>query len=252
MTRYSHTRLSQFENCRYAYNLKYNEGAETPFETIEAFMGSRVHEAMEKLYTDLGDDRLDTSDELLRYYSDAWDSKYHDEMIYNRELSEYDYKDIGAECISRYYERMKPFDQYCIAGVETDDLIDLPGGNTYSVRIDRLEFKGRTFRVCDYKTSGSMKSQWDADADRQLAMYALWVHRRYGPGIDVKLVWHMMRFDCDVESGRSRIQLDGVLEKVLDEISAIERCRSWPTNPGRLCDWCCYRHMCPEFGDGTP
>ena len=67
MTQYSNTRLSQFENCRYAYDLIYNKGAKTPFQTIETFMGSRVHEALEKLYRDLEDDRLDTVPELLDF-----------------------------------------------------------------------------------------------------------------------------------------------------------------------------------------
>ena len=173
-------------------------------------------------------------------------------MIYNRDMSEDDYRDLGADCIVAYYDRMKPFDQYHIAGIETDEHLDLPDGNTYSVRIDRLEFRDNVFRVCDYKTSGSMKSQYAADTDRQLAMYAKWVHDRYGPGIRVKLVWHMLRFDKDVESDRNTYELDREVQKVVDEIAEIEHCKKWPTNPGRLCDWCCYRHMCPEFRDEYP
>jgi len=50
MTRYSHSKLSTFEQCRYKYKLKYVdriklEGA----SNVEAFLGSRVHEALEKL-----------------------------------------------------------------------------------------------------------------------------------------------------------------------------------------------------------
>ena len=252
MTLYSNTRLNQFDNCRYAYDLKYNRGVETPFETIEAFMGSRVHETLEKLYRDLEDDKLDTVPCLLEFYRRRWDECYHEYMIYNRDMSEDDYREMGADCIVAYYDRMKPFDQYHIAGIETDEVLDLPDGNTYSVRIDRLEFRDRVFRVCDYKTSGRMKSQWDADSDRQLAMYALWVHRKYGPGIRVKLVWHMLRFDQDVESDRNSFELQDQEQKVVDKIAEIEHCHEWPTNPSRLCDWCCSWHLCPEFRDADP
>ena len=251
MTMYSNSRLDQFDNCRYRYDLQYNKKVKTPFETIEAFMGKMVHETLEKLYRDLWDDNTDTEAELLDFYSKDWDEKYHDEMIYNRDMSELDYKDMGMDCIIAYYERNQPFDGYTVAGIETDELLDLPDGNTYSIRIDRLDFKGKVFRVCDYKTSGSMKTQYAADTDRQLARYALWVHRKYDP-VRVKLVWHMLRFDKDVESDRNMFELQDQERKVVDKIAEIEHCDSWPTNPGRLCDWCTYRHLCPEFRDEYP
>ena len=54
MTLYSHSRLTTFENCPYKYKLKYIDRVETEdFETVEAFLGSRVHDALEKLYRDL-------------------------------------------------------------------------------------------------------------------------------------------------------------------------------------------------------
>jgi len=77
MTRYSHSRLSQYENCPFAYNLHYNEGYDSPYETIEAFLGSRVHETLEKLYRDLDNDKLDTLQELLDYYEDRWNGEWH-------------------------------------------------------------------------------------------------------------------------------------------------------------------------------
>lgn len=256
MTRYSNTRLTQFENCPYAYDLKYNRKVETPYNTIEAFMGSRVHEALEKLYTDLQNDRLDSLEELLAFYDDRWFTEFDPETIINNSrYSDDEQLEIGEECITRYYERMKPFDQINIAGLETDDELELPDGNTYSVRIDKFGFRDGVFYVCDYKTSSRMKSQYEADNDRQLQMYALWVKRRYGATKRVRMVWHMLKFDEDVTAEKSLFMLEACEQQVVREIAEIESCTQWEPRQSSLCGWCTYRYMCPCFvkvsdGDG--
>src|SRR5574344_2753861 len=106
MTRYSNTRLTQFENCPYAYDLTYNKKTETPYNTIEAFMGSRVHEALEKLYTDLQNDRMDSLEEILAYYDDRWFQEFDPgTIINNSKYSDDEQMEIGEQCIIRYYER---------------------------------------------------------------------------------------------------------------------------------------------------
>ena len=245
MTNYSNSKLTQYENCRFAYNLHYNEGYESPYETIEAYLGKRVHETLEKLYADVQDDRIDTLEELIQFYNDRWDSEWHEYIINSSRYDEYEQHDMGIQCLTDYYNRFYPFDQQSIAGLETDDILILPDGNTWSVRIDRFAFKGDTFYVCDYKTGNRMKSQYDADTDRQLAMYARWVREKYGKDKKVKLVWHMLKFDKDVESTRSNFELDILMDKVLREIHEIEMNEDWSPNPSKLCDWCVYRHKCP-------
>ncbi len=247
MTNYSNSRLSLYENCRFAYDLHYNQGYDSPYETIEAFMGSRVHEALEKLYTDVQNDKVDSLEELISFYDRNWDEKWHDNIINSSGRDEFIHHDDGIDCITDYYNRFHPFDQQSIAGIETDEILRLPDGNTWSVRIDRFAFKGDTFYVCDYKTGRRMKSQYDADTDRQLGMYARWVKERYGKDKKVKLFWHMLRFNKDVESSRSNFDLDILMDKVLREIREIEENDDWSPNPSRLCDWCIYRHKCPIF-----
>jgi len=247
MTRYSHSKLSQYENCPFAYNLHYNEGYDSPYETIEAFLGSRVHETLEKLYRDLENDKLDTLQELLDYYEDRWNGEWHDGVINTSSQNDLAHHDKGVCCIENYYNRFHPFDQIAIAGLETDEEMVLPDGNTWSVRIDKFGFRGDTFYVCDYKTANRMKSQYDADTDRQLAMYARWVRQRYGKDKKVKLVWHMLKFNKDVESTRTNFELDILVDGVMREIREIESSKDWPTRVSPLCNWCVYRHKCPRF-----
>ena len=65
---YSHSRLSTFEQCPLKFKFAYIDKIETEIEeTIEAFLGSRVHEALEKLYKDLKFQKLNTLKELLGF-----------------------------------------------------------------------------------------------------------------------------------------------------------------------------------------
>ena len=47
---YSHSRLSTFEQCPYKFKLKYIDNIESEIpQTVEAFLGSRVHETLESI-----------------------------------------------------------------------------------------------------------------------------------------------------------------------------------------------------------
>ncbi len=66
MTIYSHSRLSCFEQCPNKFKLKYIDRVESDIEqSVEAFLGSRVHETLEKLYRDLDYHKLNSLDDLL-------------------------------------------------------------------------------------------------------------------------------------------------------------------------------------------
>ena len=105
MTIYSHSRLSAFETCPLQYRLRYVDKIKIDeSETIEAFMGSRVHETLEKLYKDLRLSKPNSLDELLSFYNDVWVKNYSDDIkIVKQGYAPGNYKDTGAKCISEYY-----------------------------------------------------------------------------------------------------------------------------------------------------
>ena len=58
---YSHSRLSCYEQCPQKYKLQYIDKVETEVEeNIESYLGSIVHETLEKLYRDLGYQKVNT------------------------------------------------------------------------------------------------------------------------------------------------------------------------------------------------
>jgi len=253
MTTYSHSRVSTFENCPYKYKLQYIEKVEPEIqETIEIFMGKRVHETLEKLYKDKKFKKLISKATLLKFYKDIWEKEISDDVLVVKEgLTAKNYKKMGIKFIEDYYDKYKPFDQLTILGLETQDRMTLKDGNSWHVRIDKFACDNYgNYYVCDYKTNSAMKDQEEADEDRQLAMYSIWVKDKFKDCKSVKLVWHMLAFNKEAISERTDKQLEKLEDEVIALIKKIEIATKeddFPTKVTALCDYCGFKSQCPSF-----
>lgn len=247
MPRYSYSRLEAFENCPLRYKLQYIDGIEVEEEGIEAFMGSRVHETLEKLYRDLKLSRMNTLDDLYAYYREVWDKNWHDKVIINRKgYTIENYLDTGKKCIERYYERFCPFDQGTPVWIEEKVFFNIADFEMMGV-VDRLDrMADGSFEIHDYKTGGRLPSQIDADMDRQLALYQIAVMEKWPVLKNIKLVWHYLQFGQELESRRTKQQLQDVRRRTADIINRIESIDVFEPKPNRLCDWCEFWEYCPE------
>jgi len=255
MTTYSHSRVSCFENCPYQYKLRYIDKIKPDIPTsIEAFMGDMVHQALEKLYKDKKFKKRIAKSSVIKFYRDLWTKNYSDDILIvkaNQGLKADNYRKMGEKFISDYFDRMKPFEQLTILGLETTDRMTLKDGNQWHVRIDKLgcDNKGNYY-VCDYKTNSRMKDQEEADSDRQLALYSIWVKDKFKDANSVKLIWHMLAFNKDAVSERSDEQLEKLQQEVIDKIKEIEKAtveNDFPRTQTALCNYCGYKEMCPSF-----
>ncbi len=179
MPTYSHSQLSTYETCPHQYKLAYIDKIEVETEGIEAFMGSRVHDALEKLYRDLKVTKLNTLEELLSFYHQSWEKNWNDMIqIIRKEYSAEDYRRLGEKCITDYYKRYYPFDQGRTLGLEENIYFPLEEEKGYWIRgyIDRLTLVDSSIlEIHDYKTSNRLPTQEDVDSDRQLAFYQMGV-----------------------------------------------------------------------------
>ena len=253
MACYSHSRISTYENCPYQYKLRYidRKKPEIP-TTIEAFMGSMVHESLEHLYKLKKFKKRVAKSSIIKFYRDLWKKNYSDDILIVKADKEGvkadNYRKMGEKFISDYYDRMKPFEQMTILGLETMDRMTLSDGNQWHVRIDKLgcDNEGNYF-VCDYKTNARMKDQEEADADRQLALYSIWVKDKFKDAKSVKLIWHMLAFDKDAVSERTDEQLKKLQQEVVDRIKEIENATEFPRKQTALCNYCGFKSECPSF-----
>lgn len=189
MKQFSHSKLQVYERCPLQYKFKYiDKLAEEGGETINAFMGSRVHDTLELLYRDLLKTKLNSLDDLFKFYEETWrvewkDSIEIDDANYNKEH----YFNLGKKCIENYYNQYAPFDRDQTIGIEKN--IKLKWGD-YEITgyIDRLAREGKgSYSVHDYKTGSPMDQEY-ADKDRQLALYSIAVKEGYKEVKEVNLV----------------------------------------------------------------
>jgi len=252
MEKYSHSRLSAFENCHLMYKFNYIDKIKVPYkDTVETFLGSRVHEALEKLYRNVMFEKEMSLEDNIDYYNRAWDKNWNDSIIIaNKDYEAKNYRKMGERYLRDYYIRHNPFNEGRILGLETREILQLDpeGQYSYDIRIDRLMDMGEgLYEVHDYKTNSRLSRQEDLDNDRQLAMYSLWVKNQFKDFKKVRLVWHFVAFDKEMDSYRTDDQLEALRADVLEKIEEIKNTKEFPAHVSNFCSWCLYRSVCPEW-----
>jgi putative RecB family exonuclease len=254
MGRYSHSKISTFEQCKYKYKLVYIDMIRSDVQSIESFMGSLVHQTLEKLYNDVVHGTITEKEDLLRFYLLTWSREWNSKItIVKKEFDAEYYQNLGLTFILEYYDAYYPFNQLETLGIETDERLKLADHNEYYIKIDRLaKDNAENYYVIDYKTSNGLKKQEELDKDRQLAMYSLWVKEKYPDAKSVKLVWNFLAFNEEKTSVRSDEELVRLKEEVEKTIQEIEVCNDFPTQVSKLCNYCEYKAICPAWKDSTP
>lgn len=249
MPLYSHSKLSCYEQCPLKFKFQYIDKLETEIEeTVETFLGSIVHETLEKLYTDIKFQKIPKLKELLKFYNEQWKKNWNNAIVIVRdEYNQENYRKIGEKYITDYYNKYKPFNQSRTIALETQRTIPLNDKYNIHIRIDRLAIKDNAYEIHDYKTTNTLPTQKDLDNDRQLAVYAYGIKQMYPDAKNIRLVWHFLAFDKEMQSERNQEQLQQLKQEVLELIKEIESCREFPAEESALCKWCEFRPECPNF-----
>lgn len=250
MTVYSHSRLEVFSNCPLRYKFSYLDKLAPEGSTVEAFLGSCVHTALEWLYRQVQLAREPQLEELLNVFSSNWHQNYSSELqVVKPDLTVEDFFNIGKNCLSNYYQTYYPFKSGQIIGLEKLITIDINGYKLQGY-IDRLEkSKDGTYVIHDYKTSQTLPPQAKVDEDRQLALYQLGLKQLWPQIKEVKLVWHYLFFNEELVSSRTPEQLKQLEQEVTALIKQIEEAteqNSFQPHETVLCDWCEFQKHCPK------
>ena len=251
---YSHSRLSSFENCKKQFHFRYVLRIPASSEGIEAFVGKRVHEVLERLYLFVGRSQVPSLDRVLQRYHSLWDEAWDAERvrIVKQGLSADHYREIGTLCLSGFYRRHYPFDGDETLGLEQRVVFDLDDARRYRIQgiVDRIvRSRDGAIEIHDYKTGSYVPSQKRLDEDRQLALYQPGLQQSYGPDQPMRLVWHYLARGQVRTSTRSPEQLAGLRSEVIELIDRIASEQEFPAERNRLCDWCEYKSICPAWND---
>jgi putative RecB family exonuclease len=252
--KYSVSRIGAFGQCRLQYKYRYIDRLPSEMETIEAFMGSRVHESLKELYDRVKNRRVESKDWLLSLYNEIWEKNFSGAVkVVKKDLAAEDYRKKGKACLSDYYDEHRPFDRAKVVSTEEMIAFSLKDGDEefqFGGVLDRLDWNDRDkiFEIHDYKTSGSLLTQEEADADIQLPVYQIAIATRWPEAKQkARLVWHYLLFNKQVESSRTAAELESLERELVRRIREIESSADFPSNRSALCEWCGYQVICPEW-----
>ncbi|MBI3291528.1 MAG: PD-(D/E)XK nuclease family protein [Elusimicrobia bacterium] len=242
--------MSTYEGCPQRYKFRYLDRIKTEEESLEAFLGKRVHEALEKLYRDLTLTKLNSLDELSALFETQWERAWHDQIrSVRKEFTPGHYFQLGIRCLKDYYETYTPFNQGTTLGLEERVEIQFQNGERiFRLRgyVDRLTgFPNGVYEIHDYKTSSTLPSQSEIDQDPQLALYQLGLMQRWTDIREVRLVWHYLVFNKELTSRRTVTDLEGLQRQIIQQIHQIETDAIYTPRQSGLCNWCEYRSICP-------
>jgi len=248
---YSYSKINSYFNCPLMFKYRYVDRVKVErFEGIEAFLGKRVHETLEKLYSDLKSQKVNSASELRTYYEDRWEKKYSDAVrIVKKGFCKENYLGMGRKYIADYYKKNFPFTSSTTVSLEQKVNLKLDGHSIVGY-IDRLAICGKdsTYEIHDYKTSGSLPPQAVLKRDEQLSLYALAVRNMYDDAKKIRVVWHYLAFNKEFGYLRSDKELEDVANSLIRKIGIIEDAikeSDFLPNASALCSWCEFQKICP-------
>jgi putative RecB family exonuclease len=239
--RLSFTRIDTFTNCPRKFRYQYIDALATRPAPQLSF-GSSIHAVLEWLY-DRKHPELPSLEETLQALYDNWDSTGYEEVPRDEQRIAYEH---AREVIARFHARVAVEGFRLPVAVEA--WFELPFEDDVVVigAIDRIDSEpDGSLHVIDYKTNRRAKSRNQVAGSLQLGIYALATRELYGhdaatvaldfvvPGVQVRIP-------------REQLDLDGVAAQVAAVARRVRERVDVPT-PNRLCDWCDFQSICPEW-----
>lgn len=249
---FSFSAISTFKNCPRSFKYRYIEKLPEAFNTIEAHMGSSVHEALEWAYIKRQEGYEPTLQEALEQYSHSFNSgDFENIKIVKTDKVKQDYYNDGRRFLISFFERVFPYDKSTTLYLEHQFSIKMGDDIVYRGIIDRIaKSEDGTMLIIDYKT-GKVGDPLDTN---QLPSYALYIFQ-HNIDAEVRLCYEDLRENRSMCATFSRKDARKVKEALLADIQDIRNTREedFRANPSILCRWCGYNTICESAQlDGTP
>src|SRR6185312_6059852 len=248
----SPSRASDFMSCPLLY--RYRTIDRLPEEpSADALRGTLVHKVLEDLFDLPSHER--TPDQARDLLVPTWDALLAAEPTL-AELFTDEGPDVAewlASCrsvLDRYFtledpRRLEPAERELYVEALLESRLLLRGF------VDRLDIApDGAIRVVDYKTGRSPGEMFEAKALFQMRFYALVIWRTRGivPAM-LQLVYlgngEMLRY---VPDEADLLATERKVEAIWRAIVRAQESGDWRPNRSRLCDWCSFQALCPEFG----
>lgn len=259
---FSHSKLKTFDQCGWKFRLEYLDRLRLPDESIEIYVGHRVHESLEAVYRGLIERREPPLlDAVLADYHAAWDRHWHEAIyIVRAGMQAATYRANGERFLRDYFSAHAPFDpatEYTVA-VEHELRFPVDATRGWMMRciMDRVVRRpDGVWEIHDYKTAASLPRQSEFDSDegestgRQLALYQMILQSVHPDAVRVELKWHYLAHNKVMTSTRTPERIAALHRSVLAAIERVEAAMASPETlapkESALCAWCQYAGHCP-------
>jgi ssDNA-binding Zn-finger/Zn-ribbon topoisomerase 1/RecB family exonuclease len=245
---FSFSAISTFESCRRAFEYRYIKKLPEAFNSIEAYMGTCVHETLEWAYTQRQEGYEPNLQEALEQYNQTWNNGDLEFLkIVKEDKTRGDYYSQGRECVVYYFNTIFPNDNSETLFLEQQFQIPMAakdGEVIYRGVIDRIakETNG-TIRVTDYKT-GKVDHP---TATLQLPSYALYIFQ-HNIDNEIQLCYEDLKEERTMVVPFTRKDARIAKEELINKIEVI-RCtdkNDFHPTPSILCQWCGYNQICDK------
>lgn len=244
----SPSRAADFKQCPQLFKFRAIDRLPEPPSIYQA-RGTTAHLALQRLF-DLPPD-LRTPEALYELFRDAWTEVRAEEEFAGLFDSVEDERAWGLESLQLLANYFALEDPRRVRPTERElDLLEELDGITIRGILDRMEeLPDGSLVVTDYKTGAAPPERYALPAFFALKIYALLIRSREGrTPTELRLLYlngpTMYRLPVDDQ------QLDAMHRQLRALWEAIERAmrqQRFPPRPGRLCDWCSFREMCPAW-----
>lgn len=268
----SASRATDFMTCPLRYRLRSIDALPEP-PGREAARGTLVHAVLERLFDHPAGARTPSAAEalvpqqwqqmlqaqpelqgLLFGPDDAWQRWLAEATLAEHDVTEETrFLAEARTFLQRYFELEDP-NRLQPAHREASVSCELPSGLVLRGIIDRVdEAPSRATRVVDYKTGRAPGPGWEDKALFQLRFYGLILWRLTGrmpARLQLLYLGSSERLTVDPTEAELRAT-QAKVQALWDAIARATRTNTWPARRSRLCSWCSFQELCPEFG-GTP
>ena len=260
-TKFSYSRINTYDNCPQKYKIQYIDMVSNNNDSIEAYMGKRVHDVLEKLYRtkDLIHKYI-SFDRLMDMYNESWNNNWHDDIFvtkYKFNRNTYNKNTVynnGLLCLKNYYERFNQSgyfkeDVYAVE-FKFEINIGLHRFRGYIDRIDRSE--DGIINIIDYKTGKNSKGKIQAENDFQLAIYELAVKKIFNEYKQINLNLYYLKSNKLVSFNHSKEKINQIKENIINKVVNIKSTKEFIAKESILCDWCHFWEQCDVKAGSNP
>jgi putative RecB family exonuclease len=253
-----------FNECQLHYRYKYLDKIPEPQipESPALKFGQILHSTLEFLYKTIQNAGKAPEETTLLHYFQSEMQTYRQQYNTISELpfpvQEFEERlSLGKQMIERYYDQYAPFTETKINGLEQNINFDLPNGTKFRGIIDRLDLKGDTAIIVDYKTDKSIApaSTFAESYQQQLTSYAIRVMQQYAhiaKKVEGKLIY--LRLQQEITREITHEMLESTIQTIEHKIATIEETLftynmgnkdAFLAIKGNHCRRCPYQVLCP-------